>query len=84
MTTFVRRNYTAPINLVSKSSNCPDSNKHSIIMSEMLRYRRLCSSQNLVELNERQLFTELYIICYWSVMVRPKDNTQKNSPIRVK
>ena len=59
ITTFVRRNYTAPINLVSKSSNCPVSNKYSIIMSEMLRYRRLCSSKKLVELNERQLFTEL-------------------------
>ena len=28
-------------------------------MSEMFRYRRLCSSKKLVELNERQLFTEL-------------------------
>ena len=60
MTTFVRRNYTAPVNLVPKVSNCPDSNKYSILLSEMLRYRRLCSNQKLVDMNEKQLFTELY------------------------
>ena len=60
MTTFVRRNYRAPVNLVPKVSNCPDSNKYSIILSEMLRYRRLCSNQKLVDMNEKQLFTELY------------------------
>ena len=76
MTTFVRRNYTAPINMVSKSSNCPDSNKHSIIMSEMLRYRRLCSSQTLVELNERQLLTELCSAGYSRFEI--KSQMQKN------
>ena len=57
--TLVRRNYTAPINVVPSQSNCPASNKHSIILSEMLRYRRLCSDSEFVTLNENQLFTEM-------------------------
>ena len=59
MTTLVRRNYSAPINLVPSNSNCPASNKYSIILSEMIRYRRLCSNQHFVSVNEKQLFTEL-------------------------
>ena len=59
ITTMVRRNYSAPINVVPSKSNCPASNKYSIILSELLRYRRLCSSDQFVILNEKQLFTEL-------------------------
>ena len=59
MNTLVRRNYTAPVNVVPNQSNCPVTNKYCIILSEMLRYRRLCSSSQFVTLNENQLFTEM-------------------------
>ena len=59
MTTFVRRNYTAPVNVVPSQSNCPASNKYSIILSELLRYRRMCSTSQFVRLNETHLFTEM-------------------------
>ena len=45
-------------------------------MSEMLRYRRLCSSQTLVELNERQLLTELCSAGYSRFEI--KSQMQKN------
>ena len=57
--TLVRRNFIAPINLVPQKSNCPTSNKYSIILSESLRYRRICSDTKFVSLNEDFLFGEL-------------------------
>ena len=57
--TLVRRNFIAPINLVPQKSNCPKSNKYSIILSESLRYRRICSNAKFVSLNEDFLFGEL-------------------------
>ena len=57
--TLVRRNFTAPINLVPKKSNCPASNKYSIILSELIRYRRICSDAKFVSLNEDFLLGEL-------------------------
>ena len=52
ITTIVRKNFTAPINIVPGQSNFPVSNKYSIILSEMLRYRRICSSSQFIEMNE--------------------------------
>ena len=59
ITTLVRKNFSAPINMVPSQSNCPVSNKHCIILSEMLRFRRICSSSQFIEMNENFLFTEM-------------------------
>ena len=59
ITTIVRKNFTAPINIVPSQSNCPASNKYCIILSEMLRYRRICSSSQFIEMNEHFLFKEM-------------------------
>ena len=64
ITTIVRKNFTAPINIVPSQSNCPVSNKYSIILSEMLRYRRICSSSQFINMNENFLFTEMIKVGY--------------------
>ena len=47
-------------------------------MSEMLRYRRLCNSQRFVDLNERQLFTELLIAGYSKAEIKKESNKSRD------
>ena len=62
--TFVRRNFIAPVNIIPFASNCPKSNKYCIILSEMLRYRRICSNVIFVKLNDQLLFNEMLKVGY--------------------
>ena len=74
MTTFVRRNFEAPVNVVPVTSNCPDSNKFCIILSEMLRFRRICSGINFIKLNDQFLFNEMLRAGYFQSKLHTEFN----------
>ena len=77
--TVVRRNFSAPVNLVPKMSNCPPTNKYCIILSELIRYRRICSDIKFVKLNEDFLFSELVKTGYSKCVLRRQfDKAREN------
>ena len=56
---FVRRKVKFPITYAKATLNLPKSVVKSIVSSEMLRYRRICSNGDFVQLNDDCLIEEL-------------------------
>ena len=76
--TMLRRNFSAPVNVVPSTSNCPVTNKYCIILSELLRYRRICSDDKKVKLNEDLLIGELIKAGYGKNYLRNQFNKATN------
>ena len=61
---FVKRKMDNPISIIHKKSEVPIKMKSSVVKSELLRYRRLCSDDKIVRLNEQCLSRELKKVGY--------------------